>query len=544
MSRNGVELMGIPDELWYWVPGEMVVVVQLPRRPTNDTLDLLEEQVRSQLNNVLASYNIHLEAYGSAGRWLDIEMTSGVLRHTFIFGLHEQQPLAAIFFHVHHADPAVGDPMPMALSYLQAHLEQLEQVGLRLLSTMPNWLITTAPVLYARGGPALPPRPAPSLDVATVGNPPVGWHISFLDQNITFDPRGAEEVMIAVLDTAHHADRLRSAATRPEFRRNWLLQRLAANIRSENGSFEIEYDRYPILNEVRTGRDAYNDDRYYFMPDHGIFVSGLIRDIASRARIRLIRILNDFGGGDLYNLFAALTDLEQELVSGTIRRLVINLSLTIMPDIRRLPHVWLPNRSWTSTQLNSVIRALNHIEEGLSLLFHSLSQHGALIVAAAGNDSIRSNQKGQPPRPPRAPARYKDVLGVSSVNSQFVPSLFSNAANIAPNESGIVTFGGDSGGAIDSNGLPDAVRGIYISPTFPGGQQNLSGWADWAGTSFSTAIISGLGAHFMAQGWSATNTIDRIAAGQERRVEKLFGAAPEAPRLLSNIVRVQQGFGL
>jgi Subtilase family len=544
MSRNGVELMGIPDELCYWVPGEMVVVVQLPRRPADDALELLAEQVRDQLNNVLAPYKLRLEAYGSAGRWLDVEMTLAVFRRTFIFGLHGQQPLAAIFFHVHHADPAVRDPTPMALSYLQAHLEQLEEVGLRLLSAMPNWLVTAAPVYYAQGGPAFPPQPAPSLDLPVTGNPPVGWHISFQDQGFTFDPRGAEEVMIAVLDTAHHPDRLRSAATRPEFRRNWLLQRLAANIRSENGSFEIEYDRYPILNEVRTGRDAYNDDRYYFMPDHGIFVSGLIRDIAPGARIRLIRILNDFGGGDLYNLFAALTDLEQELVSGTIRRLVINLSLTIMPDIRRLPYVWFPNREWSSTQLNGVMRALNHIEEGLRLLFHSLSQHGALIVAAAGNDSVRSNQKSQLPRPPRAPARYESALGVSAVNSQFVPSLFSNAANIPPNDTGIATFGGDSGRALDSNGLPDAVRGVYISPTFPNGQQNLSGWADWAGTSFSAAIISGLGAHFMAQGWSAANTIDRIAAGQERGADKLFGAAPQAPRLLSNIVRVQQGFGL
>ncbi len=190
------------------------------------------------------------------------------------------------------------------------------------------------------------------------------------------------------------------------------------------------------------------------------------------------------------------------------------------------------------------MRALNQIEEGLRLLFHSLSQHGALIVAAAGNDSTLPNQQGKAPRPPRAPARYESTLGVASVNSRFVPSLFSNAANLAPRNSGIATFGGDSGGGIDSTGLPDAVRGVYISPTFPGGQQNLTGWADWAGTSFSTAIISGLGAHFMAQGWSAANTIERIATGQNRRADKLFGPPPEAPRLLSNIVRVQQQFGL
>lgn len=544
MSRNAIELMGIPDELFYWVPGEMVVVVQLPLRPADDALELLAEQVRSQLNTVLAPYDMRLEPYGSAGRWQDVEMSMPPVRRAFVFGLHRQQPLAAIFFHALHSDPAVRDATPMALTYLQAHLEQLEQAGLRLLSAMPNWLITAAPVLYSRGGPASPPQPAPSVDVPTTGNPPVGWHMSVVDQSVPLDPRGAEEVMVVVLDTAHHPDRLRSAATRPEFRRNWLLQRLATNIRSENGSFEIEYDRYPILNEVRTGRDAHNEDRYYFMPDHGIFVSGLIRDIASRARIRLIRILNDFGGGDLHNLFAALTDLEQEMVSGAIRRLVINLSVTIMPDVRRLPYVWFENREWSSTQLTGVMRALNHIEEGLRLLFASLSAHGALVVAAAGNDSAQATQRGQAARPPRAPARYESTLGVSAVNSTFLPSLFANAANLPPHDAGIATFGGDVGGALDSNGLPDAVRGIYISPTFPGSQPNLTGWADWSGTSFSTAIISALGAHFMAQGWSAANTISRIAAGQEVRSDNLFGAAPEAPRLLSNIVRVQQRFGL
>ena len=149
-----------------------------------------------------------------------------------------------------------------------------------------------------------------------------------------------------MLDTAHHPDRIRSAATRPELRHNWLLQRLTEDIHEEDGSFVVEYDRYASTNDVRTGRDASHQSRYYLMPDHGLFVSGIIRDLAPRAHIRLVRILNDFGGSDLYSLFAILTDLERELVSGTIRRLVINLSLTIMPDIRRLPYLWFQDRQW------------------------------------------------------------------------------------------------------------------------------------------------------------------------------------------------------
>lgn len=544
MSRNSIELMGIPDELFHWIPGEMMVVVRLHRRPAEDTQDVLIEQIHVQLNALLARFNIVLEPYGTHGRWRDAPTMPPVRRRSFVFGLHRQQPLIAIFYHVRQVSQSMPDPMPMALSHLQAHLEELAQAGLHVVSAMPNWLVTAAPLLYGDGGPAGPPRPAPKLDLPTASNAPVGWRVSFVDAGLPFDPNHAEDVIVAVLDAAHHPDRLLAAATRPEFRRNWLLQRLAEDLRNENGSLEIEYSRYPIIDDVRTGHDAYSQPRYYFMPDHGVFVAGLIRDIAPKAHIRLIRILNDFGGGDLYNLFAALTDLEQELVSGAIRHLVINLSLNVMPDIRRLPYVWFDHRQWPSTQIAGAVRVLSHIEEGLRLLFESLYAHGALVVAAAGNDSFLVSKQGQRPRPPRAPARYETVLSVTSVNSRYAPSLFANAACIPPSNSGIATFGGDSNGSVDTNGLPDAVRGVYISPTFPGSEQNMSGWADWSGSSFATPIISGVGAHLMAQNWSAPNAIIRIAAGKERRTEKLFGSGPEVPDLLANLIRVQQRFGV
>jgi Subtilase family len=544
MSRNSVELMGTPNELFHWVPGEMVVVVRLHRRPAEDTQEMLVEQIRGQLNSLLARFNMVLEPYGTIGRWRDAPAMPPIRRRSFIFGLHRQQPLIAIFFHVRPVGSSRQDPMPMALSYLQAHLEELAQAGLHLVSAMPNWLVTAAPLLYGDGGPASPPRPAPSLDLPAPGNPPLGWRVSFVDPGLPFDPNDAEDVIVAVLDTAQHPDRLISAASRPEFHRNWLLKHLAEDLQSENGSLEIEYDRYPVISDVRTGRNASSQPGYYSMPDHGVFVTGLIRDIAPSAHIRLIRILNDFGGGDLYNLFAALTDLELELVSGAIRHLVINLSLSVMPDIRRLPYVWFDHRQWPSTQLAGAMRVLTHLEEGLRLLFESLHDHRALVVAAAGNDSFLANKQGQKPRPPRIPARYETTLSVTSVNSRYAPSRFANAACMPPVTTGVATFGGDSDGLVDANGLQESVRGIYIAPTFPDGEQNVSGWADWSGSSFATAIISGLGAHLMAQDWPLSNAITRIAAGRERRTQKLFGSAPDVPDLLANVIRIQQRFGL
>lgn len=544
MSFSSTELVGFADELYHWIPGEMVVIVRLPRLPTDETLETLTEQVRGQLNSLLSQYGLTLELYGTHGRWINAPAMPPIRRRAFLFGLHRKQPLLALFFHTRHQDAQIRDPMPMALAYLQSHLEQLAQVGLYLVSAMPNWLVTAAPAFYGGGGPALPPRPAPMLDVPGPSHMLAGWRVKLLDEHISLDTGGADDVMVAILDTAPHPDRLRSAATRPELRRNWLLQRLTSDLRSEDGSFDIEYDRYLLTDDVTSGRDYQGDSRYFMIPDHGLTLAGLIRDVAPRAHIRLIRILNDYGGGDLYGLLAALSDLEREMVAGNIRRLVINLSLTIMPDIRRLAYIWFDHRQWPTTQLMGAMRVLNHIEEGLRLLFEGFLAHGALVVAAAGNDSAQANQAGLPLRPPRAPARYESTLSVTTLNSSFAPANFANAANVSPSNTGVATFGGDGQGAVDGIGLPDAVRGLYISPAFPRGEQNDSGWADWSGSSFSAAIISGLGAHLMAQGWSAANSILRLSGSQERHGDLLFGDAPQAPNLLANIIRVQQRFGL
>ncbi len=545
MSRSSTELMGIPEELFHWVPDEMVVIVRLPRIPIDDTQDLVVEQVRTQLNTFLAPYGVALETYGTYGRWAATPTMPPVRRRSFIFGLHRKQPLLAIFFHTRRINSNIPDPLPLALSHIQARLEQLAKVGLQIVSAMPNWLVSAAPLMYTDGGAAVPPLPAPGLDVpAAPANMLLGWRIAIGEQGFPLDTKGGEDVLVAILDTAHHPDRVRSAASRLELRRNWLLQRLASDLRNEDGSFSIEYDRYPVSSDVRSGRDRQGEARYYVMPDHGISVAGLIRDVAPNARIRLIRILNDYGGCDLYNLFAALTDLERELVAGSIRRLVINLSVTVMPDVRRIPFLWFDNRQWPTTQLYGVMRVLNHIEEGLRLLFESLHAHGALVVAAAGNDSSSAIQQGLVPRPPRAPARYETTLGVTAVNSAYRPSNFANSASIPPFDSGVATLGGDGAGIMDSNMLPDAVRGVYIAPTFPTGEQNVSGWADWSGTSFSTAIMSGLATHLMSQGWSASNIITRLSSGPERRGDPLFGSAPEEASLLANVIRVQQRFGL
>src|SRR5437588_3828993 len=114
MSLSAADLMVTPDQIYHWIPGEMVVVVRLHRRPGAEAQDALAEQVRSQLNAFLAQHNLVLEPYGSYGRWRETLTLPPMRRRSFVFGLHRSQPLLAIFFNVRHSNPVLPDPMPMA----------------------------------------------------------------------------------------------------------------------------------------------------------------------------------------------------------------------------------------------------------------------------------------------------------------------------------------------------------------------------------------------------------------------------------------------
>src|SRR5215469_10151700 len=98
MSRTASELMGTPDSLFYWIPGELVVVVRLKRKPADEIQETLIEQIRATLNTFLAAYQLTLEPYGAGGRWQEASGMPPVRRRAFIFGLHRPQPSLALFF--------------------------------------------------------------------------------------------------------------------------------------------------------------------------------------------------------------------------------------------------------------------------------------------------------------------------------------------------------------------------------------------------------------------------------------------------------------
>ena len=79
--------------------------------------------------------------------------------------------------------------------------------------------------------------------------------------------------------------------------------------------------------------------------DHGLFATGIVHDVAPRAQIRLIRVLNDYGAGDSQVLLATLAALlgDEKLRPSPERRLIVNLSLAVdLPPGDRPPALLVP----------------------------------------------------------------------------------------------------------------------------------------------------------------------------------------------------------
>jgi len=88
--------------------------------------------------------------------------------------------------------------------------------------------------------------------------------------------------------------------------------------------------------------------------DHGLYISGLIHEAAPRAQIRLIRVLNDYGIGDLQSILIGVQTIatNPETTAKLLnidpqRRIVVNMSLGFGPPTDCLIGVY---NHWTTLQ--------------------------------------------------------------------------------------------------------------------------------------------------------------------------------------------------
>jgi hypothetical protein len=236
-------------------------------------------------------------------------------------------------------------------------------------------------------------------------------------------------------------------------------------------------------------------DRDY--SDHGLFVASLVHAVARKSDIRLIRVLNDQNLGEVVTLVKALRDvlwLDSGKGDHWLKGTVVNLSLgrrdkgespqqatlnNVRNHIARLDRALFGGALSTGARIPVV---------GLESVLHGAYKAGAIIVAAAGNDSKGGLQ------PARAPASHPFVIGVAGHNIHQERSNFSNKGDI-----------GAPGG--DSSAHPHLIGsdGKVVDPNFwliglSMRSEPDHGYMYWMGTSFAAPLVSGLAARFLSEG--------------------------------------------
>lgn len=228
--------------------------------------------------------------------------------------------------------------------------------------------------------------------------------------------------------------------------------------------------------------------------DHGLFAAGLVRAVAPASDIHLVRVLNDYGCGDLWTLNQAVNQFvgEQLAQSQSDRRpMIISLSLGVHQPKKVTDAGW-------PAEIVSLDETLRHAND-----------HGALVVAASGNDSYDSTE----PLPMHWPADFTYVLGVSGSNTDGNRACYANAGDVtAPGADGI--------SLTESLCMPrahectpaDADCGLGVISL---ATQSKTGYRFWVGTSFAAPLVSGQAALLLGNGLDNTQAatcIQRSAA--------------------------------
>jgi hypothetical protein len=382
----------------------------------------------------------------------------------------------------------------------------------------PNWLFGGAPVPNGVGGPGGRPVPPEPSSIAAPDfwkfHMPAGMFAQQPDQLGT----GVE---VFILDTAPgDLDRANAytkwgQAAPQQGQRTYPLNPSLDSLLGPGSPLDVT----PAgLTNLLQHADFFMPDQDYAMSDHGLFVAGIIHTIAPQARLHLIEVLNPYGVGTFESIAHGFAIAAGKVTADA--KILVNASL--MMDVPQGDPVWLETliqadpfwQTLTIPQLGLTVAPLQRI----CALFGQSSAIAAPsvgVVAAAGNDA----KAGKTPLPPaRYPAAFHGVLGVGALNhDNAAAAVYSNIAD-TPVAEGIAAFGGDLAG--DSADPTFGIIGPYISPFFPKGGLNQSGWARWAGTSFATPVIVGTLAALMSEP-SAPTLADAI--------QILRNAAPGGP---------------
>jgi hypothetical protein len=468
-------------------PGQVLVTFNEPiffrADPEQTRLKKVENTVTSRLHQLLQSnttwsgYQLSLKAVKTW--WVDGSKCPTVV-------LYQLVPSSAV------AQPSEDSWLQQTLltvTLLQLHATKL------VCNACPNWTVTAASDGFIHGGPGGPPGSASprksyafSATFPTVSNP---LHIP-----------------VYVLDTFPM----------------WLVRQpnksaLPPNVAQYNQQLlkqiGVQFNIQDQVNpqdpyQLFTGRQYCSctpttQPSRQIMENHGLFAASLIHQNYQSGPIYMVRVLNDYGAGTLHQLLDGLQAVKTPAV--------VNMSLVVSAKL--ISQHYLDQYGIKSTVLGKNLPCLSADHKQACTLYkdwaaatgslhdmlRNLSSH-AILVSAAGNDGYKWPNGGacgagitpDMEAHPRVPARFDDVvISVAAVDSAGNPASYSNLAAATGATNGIATYGGEV------CGKSDGIVGAFAIPA--SGKAVLS-YNFWAGTSFSTPLMSGAFARLAAAGIS------------------------------------------
>ncbi|HEY3229261.1 MAG TPA: S8 family serine peptidase [Roseiflexaceae bacterium] len=359
--------------------------------------------------------------------------------------------------------------------------EQNQSDALIMRRAAPNWLSSGAKDIGGGGPGARPVPPAPASLVANAKSDKAPWEFTLpsgLPQG-----RDGEDIEVAILDTAPDKADMDRAYT------NWRAANpLIRNLFGPNGTLQVTYGGYSHLVQLA---DGFLNDHTYPMADHGVFVAGIIRALAPKAKLHLIEVLNPYGLGSIETIALGLQRLMNR--SPDQPRLLVNCSLVInIPPADLLAALQAQDPIWREFDAQT----LQESSEILRVICQELQSQGVFLFAAAGNDgdpnADKDNDPNTIPHPkPHYPAAFPSVTGVAALQADDTPAPYSDVCDDPPVE-GMAVFGGDVDRTLNENADPiHGMLGVFTSLQYPDGRLNGNGWARWAGTSFATPALTG-----------------------------------------------------
>lgn len=375
---------------------------------------------------------------------------------------------------------------------------------------VPNWMAAGAPENVGGGGPGGRPQAISAAELAQLrGVQPAFWQF-VLPAGLPLQRPAAERgagIDIYILDTAPDRAALDGAMAR------WQAAHpLVAGLLGPNSPLDIAYAGADhLLGQL----DYVLPNAHYLMPDHGLFVAGIIHAIAPAARLHLVEVLNPYGVGSLESIARGFALAAQAAARGPV---IVNASLCL--DVPQPDRAWLRTLRqdepfWAGQPPERLLRTVAPFQQ----LCDTLHSQQAAVVAAAGNEG----RAGYHP-PARYPAAFDSVLGVGALKADAAtPADYSNLSD-APLRAGVAAFGGEvTAGTADAR---SGMVGLYTG-AFPDGAPNETGWARWAGTSFAAPVVAGALAALMSEGHArdaAIQLLRRAGPGSMSPIGAIFSA--------------------